>query len=134
PRTRHWLSEVANDPARGRDFFPWWNPALDAAFFRGRALTRLWCEFPWRPPLTDPEGELFDQIANDLASAFKMDPAAPLPWREWLELLDAIGADDEGFTVTPADPALRAGLTKRAAAAPPADPIGYRRHPVRAAL
>ena len=76
----------------GTDFFPWWNPDLDAAFYRNRALVRLWCDFTWRPPLTEHEGELADQIANDLATAFKLDPSAELPWAEWLELL----GDDPG--------------------------------------
>ena len=71
----YWLATAA-DPSQARDFFPWWNPELDAEFYRNRALVRLWCDFPWRAPLTETEGELADQISNDLASAFKLDPAA----------------------------------------------------------
>jgi hypothetical protein len=74
PRSRAWCGRVAADPAKGRDFFAWWGPDLDPAFYRGRALVRLWCDFPWRPPLSEEEGELADGIANDLASAFKLDP------------------------------------------------------------
>src|SRR5581483_11309557 len=108
PRTRSWAAAVAADPRRGSDFFAWWNPDLDAAFYRNRALVRLWCDFPWRAPLTEAEGELTDQIANDLATAFKIDPAAELPWPEWLELLAAIEADAKGeaFCVTPNDQVL----------------------------
>jgi hypothetical protein len=141
PRTRDWAAAVAAEPLCGGDFFPWWDADLDAAFYRNRALARLWCDFPWRPPLTDTEGEEADQIANDLATAFKLDPAAELPWTEWLELLAAIQTDAAGeqFCVTPADTVLSVELWKRAGPAPlPPDEtgprIGYRRYPVRAAL
>ncbi|MBN9117705.1 MAG: hypothetical protein J0I06_00790 [Planctomycetes bacterium] len=137
PRPRAWLAEVATDPARGRDFFPWWNPDLDAAFYRGRALVRLWCDFFWRGPLTEEEGEIADQIANDLASAFKLDPAAELPWAEWLELLTTIEDDDDGFCVTPNDRVLSIELWKRTGPLPvPAGNgrVGYRRWPVRVQL
>lgn len=139
PRPPGWTAAVAADPNRGLGFFPWWLPELDADFYRNRALTRLWCEFPWRAPLTEREGETADQIANDLATAFKLDPAAELPWGEWLELLSAIQADAAGerFCVTPADTVLSVELWKRAGpVAPLADSprIGYLRHPVRVAL
>jgi hypothetical protein len=140
PRARRWLAEVGADPAKGRDFFAWWNPNLDAAFYRGRAYVRLWCDFFWRPPLTEEEGELADQIANDLASAFKLDPAVELPWAEWLELLTAIQGDDDGFCVTPNDQVLSIELWRRSV--PPPAPetggvrggVGYRRWPVRVPL
>jgi hypothetical protein len=134
PRPQTWLATAAESP---QDFFPWWNADLDAAFYRNRALVRLWCDFTWRAPLTEAEGELADQIANDLASAFKLDPAAELPWEEWLELLDAIRADEEGFTVSLTDDSLSIQLWKRAH---PPDPkragpkVGYRRFPLRAQL
>lgn len=137
PRSRAWLAEVASDTARGRDFFAWWKPEAGAEFYRGRALVRLWSDYFWRSPLTEAEGELADQIANDLASAFKLDPAAELPWAEWLELLTAIEHDEEGFCVTPRDTVLSIELWKRAGPVPVAEApsrIGYRRWPVRVAL
>lgn len=137
PRDRAWLQTVARNPAAGRDFFPWWDSDLEAAFYRNRAVTRLWCDFPWRPPLTEAEGELADQIANDLATAFKLDPGGELPWAEWLELLAAIEADEEGFTVTPRDRVLSVELWRRAGpvpSAPDSPRIGYRRFPVRVPL
>jgi len=137
PRSRVWLAEVAADASRGRDFFAWWNPDVDAAFYRGRALVRLWCDFFWRSPLTEAEGELTDQIANDLASAFKLAPAAELPWAEWLELLTAIEHDEDGFCVTPRDTVLSVELWKRAGPVPVGEQlsrIGYRRCPVRVSL
>jgi hypothetical protein len=135
PRDAGWLAAVAADPAAGTDYFPWRTPDLDAAFYRNRAAVRLWCEFPWRPPLTEEEGELADQVANDLATAFKLDPAAELPWREWLEVLAAVENDDDGFTVTPTDPALTETITQRSWEADASAPaVGYRRHPVRVPL
>ena len=38
PRDRDWLRTAAAEPDVGRDFFAWWNPELNAAFYRGRAL------------------------------------------------------------------------------------------------
>jgi hypothetical protein len=140
PRTWAWTTAVAAEPHRGGDFFAWWDPDLNARFYRNRAIARLWCDFPWRPPLTDCEGEVADQIANDLATAFKLDPAAELPWPEWLELLSAIQADDEGFCVTPNDRVLSVELWKRAGPVLPNSgrgnplPAGYRRYPVRVML
>ena len=118
PRTHAWAADVAADPTKGRDFFPWWNPAPDAAFYRGRAIVRLWCEYFWRPPLTEEEGEVADQIANDLASAFKLDPGGELPWAEWLELLATIENDADGFCVTPKDQVLSVTLWRHAGPLP----------------
>jgi hypothetical protein len=139
PRTADWTRAVARDPLCGADFFPWWSADLDHAFYRNRALARLWCDFPWRPPLTEAEGEEADQIANDLATAFKLDPGGELPWAEWLELLAAIQADATGdrFCVTPTDQALSIELWRRAGPPPPPEDrprLGYRRYPVRAVL
>ncbi len=138
PRSQEWATSVIEEPHRGGDYFPWWNPNLNAAFYRNRALSRLWCEFPWRAPLTDAEGEIADQIANDLATAFKLDPASELPWAEWLELLDAIQTDASGeqFCVTPLDSVLSVELWKRTEPVPAnvGPRIGYRRYPVRVTL
>jgi hypothetical protein len=89
--------------------------------------------------MTEAEGETADQIANDLATAFKLDPDAELPWPEWLELLTAIQADAEGeqFCVTPTDTVLSVELWKRTGpipVGPTAPRIGYRRHPIRVML
>jgi hypothetical protein len=139
PRTQSWAHDVATNPRRGVDFFAWWSPELDATFYRNRALTCLWCYFPWRVPLSESEGELADQIANDLATAFKLDPAAELPWIEWLELLATIEADAKGeqFCVTPTNPVLSVELWKRTgpvAFTAIGDRIGYRRFPIRTCL
>ena len=132
---RDWLDAVVAEPVRGREFFSWWKPDPDAEFYRNRARTRLWCDFPWRPPLTEEEGELTDQIANDLATAYKLDPAGELPWREWLEVLAAIENDEDGHCVSPTDPSLTEAVTQRAFESDPTEkPIGYRRLPIRTPL
>ncbi|MBN9523473.1 hypothetical protein J0H58_34000 [bacterium] len=72
---------------------------------------------------------------NDLATAYKLDPAGDLPWREWLEVLAAIEGDEEGHSVTPTDEELRERVAQRAFEAASDGPlIGYRRGPVRAAI
>lgn len=132
PRSWEWATAVAAEPDVGMEVFPWWSPDLDAEFFRNRAVAALWCEFPWRPPLTEDEGELTDRIAADLEMAYSLDPAGPLPWREWAEVLAAIDADVGGFTVQTAEPELRRDVRCQAAKFDPAAPlIGYRRYPVR---
>jgi hypothetical protein len=135
PRDREWLAATAADPTAATDFFAWWSPQLDGPFYRNRALTRLWCEFAWRPPLTEAEGELTDQVANDLATAYKLDPAAELPWREWLEVLAAVEHDEEEYTVTPSDPSLVEAVTQRSWECDRSAALaGYRRFPVRVGL
>jgi hypothetical protein len=134
PRAADWLQAVAREAALAPDFFPWWNPDDLAAFYRNRALVNLWCHYPWRPPLNEAEGERTDQIAADLATAFQLEPAADLPWAEWLELLHHISEDAacEHFCVTPDDHDLSIRLWMRAGPVPNPrhPPLGYRRYPV----
>ena len=124
-------------PCAARTSSPGGARSLDRAFYRNRALARLWCDFPWRPPLTETEGEEADQIANDLATAFKLDPAGELPWAEWLELLagdpDRCGRASSSASRRPTR-YLSIELWKRAGPPPAPDDgprIGYRRYPVR---
>ena len=37
PRDLGWLKQVSEDGLRGRDFFAWWRPELNAEYFLGRA-------------------------------------------------------------------------------------------------
>ena len=79
---------------------------------RSRALLAMWLEVPWRAPLERDERELMEQVDTDLraAHAAKLD----VPWADWAELLDNLGADDDHATN------VRARATGEAA-------IGYRR-------
>lgn len=131
PQSAEWLARASEDDTVAREFFPWWAPTLDAHFYRKRALVLMWCEFPWRAPLTEDEGELTDLIAADLASAYALDPKMAFPWSEWAEVIAAIEADRHGWTVEPIDPTTRREVLKHASVTPTAAPIGYRRRPVR---
>jgi hypothetical protein len=133
PRSCAWLAAVAADPTAGRDFFAWWQAERDAAFYRRRAETFLWCDFPWRAPLTDDEAEITDQIAADLEMAYSLDPAAPLPWCAWAEVLAALEADGGELTVQAVDAELKRDVLRRAAMSCTLT-IGYRRYPVRVPL
>jgi hypothetical protein len=132
PRPEAWLKEVAADPMKGFDFFPWWSPDLDAEFYTKRALTELWVAFPWRPPLTEAEGEVVDQIAADLANAHEADPAAAKPWGAWAEVVDAIERDANRFTVEPVSAELKQLIRTTANGSRPK--LGYRRHDLVATL
>lgn len=129
PRSVEWLRKIAADAENGRDFFPWWEPDLNAEFYTRRAMTDLWLEFHWRAPLTESEGELVDQIAADLANAYALDPKAELPWPEWNAVVDAITNDRFKYTVEPIPDHLKELITQKSATCT-ATEIGYRRQPI----
>lgn len=132
PKSLDWLQRVAAEEMAGADFFPWREPKLNATFYKGRALTRLWLDFPGRAPLTEEEGELVDQIAADLANALDADQAIELPWRAWLDVIAAIEEDAGQHTVEPIAPELKSLIVERANGSQVR--IGYRRYPVRVPL
>ncbi|CAN5379409.1 hypothetical protein BH11PLA2_BH11PLA2_44890 [soil metagenome] len=133
PQSLEWLKAVAEDEHAGIHYFPWREAVLNAEFYRNRAVTRMWLDCPWRPPLTEFEGEMFDEIAADLANALDMDEDLPLPWGAWKEIIACLETDAGKFTVEPIAPELKLLVLKRAAEHP-APPLGYRRHPVRVPL
>jgi hypothetical protein len=93
PRNREWMYQTSQDGARGKDFFAWWKPGLNAEYYLGRALTLMWTALRWRPPVNDAEENVLKTVASSLAQAYKLDPTLSYPWNEWgeiLELLDAI--------------------------------------------
>ncbi len=132
PRSLDWLKRVAAEETAGDDFFAWWTPKLDAEFYKGRALARLWMDFPHRPPLTEFEGEMIDQIAADLANALDSDVMLELPWGAWLDVISAIEADGGKHCVEPIAPELKLLIVEKSAGR--RDDSGYRRHPVRVPL
>jgi hypothetical protein len=87
PRDLGWLKHVAEDGQRGHDFFAWWKPGLNAEYFLGRALTRMWTEVRWRKPVNERERKTFIYIADSLETAFKLDPNLSYPWAEWAQIL-----------------------------------------------
>lgn len=121
-RDAAWLTRVAQDPRNGLDLFPWWDDGLGATFYLGRALTDLWMNVRWVEP--EPGSDRWDATEgtlSDLCRAYELDPTLNFPWREWAELYDLLGRDEDATSET-----------VRAFAAEAADGprIGYRRHPV----
>jgi hypothetical protein len=88
PRNTEWLKKVSEDPLQGRDFFAWWQPGVDAEYFLGRALCRMWTDVRWRKPVSDSEREILEYVTNSLETAFKLDPDLAYPWTEWAQILD----------------------------------------------
>ena len=84
------------------------------------------------PALTDEEGRLQMDVHLDLARAYRLDRSLAYPWREWVELMDAIEGHFGYVEMVEDD--LEAEVRGRASAIGLADPetlIGYRRRPVR---
>jgi hypothetical protein len=133
PRSADWFRQVAEAPVRGIDFFPWWPVGIGSAFFLGRALCRMWQEVRWRPPETDAEGELLMDVHLDLERAFHLDDAAPIPWREWSELLEYL-TEHFGYIEFPQGTNLEGEVHARAQRAVGGPRIGYRRGPVQVSL
>ena len=118
PRDAAWREAVLADPARGADAFAWWDsgPGTDE---RSRALLAMWLDVPWREPLDDGERKLMGQVDVDLAAALRANPALPLPYAAWAELLELLGSPEA---------ARIARLRERAAG--DTAPVGYRRYPM----
>ncbi|HEX5063451.1 MAG TPA: hypothetical protein VFV99_28940 [Kofleriaceae bacterium] len=93
-RDAAWRDAVLADPAKAADAFAWWQtgPGRDVL---ARALITMSLEVPWREPLDKGERELMTEVDEDLRAARKADPALPLPYPEWKELLMHLGIEDE---------------------------------------
>jgi hypothetical protein len=117
PRSWDWLRNTAQDPRSGRDFFPWWSPSLDSDYFLRRALTLMWTEVRWRPPVNQREQEVLEDVCRSLSSAQDLNPDQPYPWSEWDELLELLNSASPMRELVHE----RAGSTSK---------IGYRRRDV----
>jgi hypothetical protein len=122
PRTRKWAESVANEPDKGKDFFPWWRPERDARYYRDRAACLMWTATRWRSPLVDSETEILKEVLENLQLAFRLDDTIDLPWREWSEVLEYLGSETKAPRL-----GRQEGTQKWSM-------IGYRRNPVRIAL
>ena len=118
PRDRQFFERIAKDRAAGVALFPWWPDRLDAAFYRDRALVRMWSDVRWRPPLDDVESRVLVAVDRDLERA-AAGGAPGIPWDAWTEVRALVGrppvAGPDGDRDT-------GGITAR---------IGYRRGQVR---
>lgn len=124
PRDEDWLRRTRDDARGGIDVFAWWSPGRDAAYYRGLALSRMWTEVRWRPPITDDERALLEQVVTWVEKAHGLDPELDLPWPEQSELF--------GYLEEQSLRATRAHVKAEAMGRPAT--IGYRRRPVRAIL
>ena len=126
PRDDAWLERALADPRVAADVWPWVADAMDARYLLGRALTLMWVDVRWRPPVGAEETDLVDEIVATLRRAYPLEPGLPWPWREWRELFELRGQPD---------PATRALLDRGAGpvsgdSAPGAPRIGYHRNPL----
>jgi hypothetical protein len=124
PRDEAWLRAVREEPARGKDVFPWWEPGHNATSRLGRALSRLWTDVVWRPPLLEEERRVYRNVARLLEQAWRETPGLDYPWREWQEVLGYLGM---GGT-------LAEEVSQRANQAAEGPRIGYRRGAVQVVL
>jgi hypothetical protein len=121
PRDREWLYKTSQDGSKGKDFFAWWKPGLNAEYFLGRALSLMWTEVRWRKPVNDSERALLAEVSNSFEIAQKLDPELEFPWAEWAEIREYLGAGDREIE----------GMRSRAQRGPS---IGYRRGNVTVSL
>ncbi|WP_163568132.1 hypothetical protein [Fodinicola feengrottensis] len=113
PRSVDWAREVARDPRRGIDVFPWWDPGKDGSYALGRAMVLMWQDVPWRAPTDDDEMALLRRVDTLLTQADTLTATSPLPWAEWGEILTYLGESRQEVE------------TRAASSLPPQ--IGYRR-------
>lgn len=94
PRDAAWRDAVLADPMHGADAFAWWSRGAGREAM-SRALLAMWFDVPWREPLDADERSLMEGVDEDLSAARKANPELPLPYAEWSELLEWLGADDD---------------------------------------
>jgi hypothetical protein len=120
PRDEGWLDAAIGDPRVAIEAWPWWADATDGRYLLNRALCLMWTEVRWRPPATEGEIVLLDEVLRLLRKAFPFDPSLPYPWGAWQEILKLRGASEP----------MAAQIASRAQADSHAPQIGYRRQPV----
>ncbi|MEO5939251.1 MAG: hypothetical protein ABIZ72_00045 [Candidatus Limnocylindrales bacterium] len=127
PRDDAWLERALGDPRVAADVWPWVADAMDARYLLGRALSLLWLDVRWRPPLGVEEAHVVEDVLGTLRRAYPLEPGLVWPWHAWRELFQLRGQPD---------PATRALLDRGAGpliggrADDEPRPIGYRRNPV----
>ncbi|OPZ84211.1 MAG: hypothetical protein BWY76_01944 [bacterium ADurb.Bin429] len=103
PRTREWVAQTADaDGAAlrtaGADYFPWWELAPDAAFWRNTGLALAWVELPWHPPADEQEQASYQMTLACLEYA----GATDAPTKALVSDLQALVVADADVPVVPA--------------------------------
>jgi hypothetical protein len=123
PRDDDWVERALADPRVAVDVWPWFADAMDARYFLGRVLARMWLDVRWRPPITPAETALLDDVLTTLRRAYPLEPGLDWPWRAWRELL-AIRGQPDPVTLSLIDRAAPSIGDETGAS------VGYRRRPV----
>lgn len=121
PRDLEWLRRTAKDGGSGTNFFAWWTPGINAEYYLGRALTQMWLDVRWRPPINESETAVLEDVAGSLQRAYELDPNLRYPWADWRQILALLKRDG-----------AEAELASSRADVEPT--IGYRRNCVTVAL
>jgi hypothetical protein len=122
-----WFEAVAEDPGRGTDVFPWWSDGQGADYLLNRALSEMWTQVRWRPPINDDEISLYEDVLDLLQQAYALDPDLDYPWREWREMDRHF---EDAFGYKQSDPEVAKEVARRAAKVRTKPLVGYRRGPV----
>ncbi|HEY7132958.1 MAG TPA: hypothetical protein VH440_11940 [Candidatus Limnocylindrales bacterium] len=94
PRDDDWVARALADPRVAADIWPWIGDAMDARYELGVAMTLLWNEVRWRPPVNQAEVEVLDEVLARLRRGQIEDPSLPWPWAAWREVFDLRGHVD----------------------------------------
>ncbi|HET7030535.1 MAG TPA: hypothetical protein VFI34_08490, partial [Candidatus Limnocylindrales bacterium] len=94
PRDDAWIERALADPRVAADAWPWVADAMDARYLLARALTAMWLDVRWRPPIGPAEAATDDEVLATLRRAYPLEPGLAWPWREWRELLAVRGHPD----------------------------------------
>jgi hypothetical protein len=126
PRDDAWVERALIDPRLAADIWPWAADVMDARYHLGYALTLLWNDVRWRPPVGTPEVAVLDDVLAALRLAHPLEPDLPWPWAAWREAFQLRGLNDPATYQLLERSAREPGPEGVAATAI----VGYRRHPV----
>lgn len=85
PYSLEWTHRISDDPAMGKEYFPWWRNSR-YSFVLSSIAHRLWYDFAWRKPVTEDEAHQIWLIVRDLELCYQMDRTLDFFWSEWHEL------------------------------------------------
>ena len=79
-----------DDPLAASARFPWWHRGHSASYYLTRAEVSMDRELSWSPPSTPEELGALQRTHEMLMMARSHDPELPLPWKDWLRILDLL--------------------------------------------